>query len=312
MKKKKIYYWASNTKKNSGEGILALKFLKLLKIKYKGHELINLNKFKQNDNFIYNYIIPYFGVIKLWIYGLSNQKICYINYLPIWNFILLILLPKKIILGPITGTNTKKNLIYLTLKHIGIIILKLKRKKILFSHDQFKKYFRKSSNYYYNFILYEFDFKKKFSKKKFDFVVYLRKNRNKGNNFLLNIILQISKKRRIAIIGDKFLILKKKPNIYNYININRNKAVNIIAQSKYAIASKENILSFFTLDCLSRGLHVFYNKDIKLDRSIKTNLLIPIKFNNQNHSLKILNSKLSKLNEKKYFNFSKKSFFGYF
>ena len=77
MKKKKIYYWASNTKKNSGEGILALKFLKLLKIKYKGHELINLNKFKQNDNFIYNYIIPYFGVIKLWIYGLNNQKICF-------------------------------------------------------------------------------------------------------------------------------------------------------------------------------------------------------------------------------------------
>ena len=29
--RKKIYYWASNTKKNSGEGILALKFLKLLK-----------------------------------------------------------------------------------------------------------------------------------------------------------------------------------------------------------------------------------------------------------------------------------------
>ena len=46
----KIYYWANNTKKNSGEGILALNFLLLLKKKYKNCSFIKLNSFTHKES----------------------------------------------------------------------------------------------------------------------------------------------------------------------------------------------------------------------------------------------------------------------
>ncbi len=139
--KKKIYYWASDNKENSGKGILALNFLKLLKLKYKNYLFININKYKYKNNFIYNYLFPFFGVFKLWKHHINNEKICYINYLPIWNFLLLILLPKKTILGPITGTNDKNHLIYVILKYLGIFILKVQKKKYYFPIVNLKNIF---------------------------------------------------------------------------------------------------------------------------------------------------------------------------
>ena len=59
----KIYYWANNVKSNSGEGILALNFLSLLKTKYKNYTFTNLNNFVQRKAFFYNYILPFFGVL---------------------------------------------------------------------------------------------------------------------------------------------------------------------------------------------------------------------------------------------------------
>ena len=208
----KIYYWASNIKKNSGEGILALNFLSLLKIKYKKYKFINLNKFKHNETFIYNYLFPFIGAFKLWQYYLKGEKICYINYLPIWNFLLFLVLPKNTILGPITGTNTKKSYMYKILKNIGIFFLK-KNKKILFSHYQFQKYFKRKKNYYFNFILYNFNLRKKLGNKKFDYIIYYKKNNNKGNNFLTEIILRLAKKYKIIVIGDKFQSNLKNKNI---------------------------------------------------------------------------------------------------
>ena len=110
---KKIFYWSNDIKENSGEGILARNFLKLLKKKYLNHKLINLNKFQKKNNFLYNYILPFWGIIKIWNYYLKNYKVCYINYLPIWNFLIFLLLPKKVILGPITGTTTKKKILFI-------------------------------------------------------------------------------------------------------------------------------------------------------------------------------------------------------
>ena len=123
----KIYYWANNIKKNSGEGILALNFISLLKKRYKNCKLINLNKFNHSETFFYNYILPFYGVLRLWKYNLKGEKVCYINYLPIWNFLIFLALPKNTILGPITGNNIKKNYIYRTLKHIGIFFFKKKK-----------------------------------------------------------------------------------------------------------------------------------------------------------------------------------------
>ena len=47
MKKKKIYYWASNDVDNNGEGILAKNFLLLVKENFKSYRLIPINKSKK-------------------------------------------------------------------------------------------------------------------------------------------------------------------------------------------------------------------------------------------------------------------------
>ena len=307
----KIYFWANNIKSNSGEGILALSFLSLLKKKYKKYSFINLNTFNQKENLFYNYILPFFGVLKLWMYHMKGNKICYINYLPIWNFLIFLSLPKKTILGPITGIDQKNNIVYRLFKNIGLFILKKRNKKILFSHSQFKKYFKNKKKNFYNFILYKFNFNYNSKKKKFDYVIYFKKNKNKGNDFLISIILKLSEKSKIAVIGDEFPKNLKNKNISNYKNLNRSSALKIISQSKNSILSKENSLSFFAIDCISFRLNIFHNIDDKLDDTIKTNLFIPIKFDNLNYSIKVLMKKKFFKNHKKYLIFNKINFLDY-
>lgn len=310
---KKIYYWANDIEKNSGEGILARNFLKLIKIRYKKYRYININNFTKKNNLFYNYMTPFWGLILIWRYHLQGNKVSYINYLPIWNFFIFLLLPRKTILGPITGTNSKKNILYLILKNIGILVLKSQKKDFLFSHSQFKKKFLKKKNYIYNFLLFNFKFLKINLDKKYDVIFYYRDNSNKGNNFLLKIIQEISKSYKVAVIGDKIKNINPNSKIINFGKISRNKALKIIELSKFAIMTKENNLSFFALDCLSKKLEIFSNNKIKLDRSIETNMFTYIDFDDFKKSLKIIKSKFLKKEIKinKYFNYNSKNFLEY-
>ena len=76
--------------------------------------------------------------------------------------------------------------------------------------------------------------------------------------------------------------------------------------------TKENNLSYFALDCISKNLEIFSNKDLKLDNSIRTNLYIYISFENLKKTIKIINEKLKETNKKKYFNFNQQDFLKYF
>ncbi len=308
--KKIIYFWANDTSKNSGEGILASKFILLLKKKYPNLKMINLNKFKPKKTIFYNYISPFIGLIYLHIYNLKGYKTSYINYLPIWNIIMILLLPKRTLLGPITGSNLKRNNLYRLLKLLGIFIIKKKYKCLLFSHDQFKNYFKENTNYLYNFLLYNFTNNLKKQKKRYDIIFYLRKNSNKGNKFLFQLINFFSKKYKIAVIGDHVESIKNKKNVYIFFNIKRSSAKKIISQSKFAVGTKENLLSFFTLDCLSFNLDVFYNKNFKINRSIHTNLLHPINFENYEIAINKIKNILKKRN-KKYFRIDKINYIKY-
>ena len=64
---KKIYYWSNDFEKNSGEGILARNFLKLLKNKYTNYKYINLNTFKKKIIF---YTTIYFHTGELLKFGI--------------------------------------------------------------------------------------------------------------------------------------------------------------------------------------------------------------------------------------------------
>ena len=111
LKKNKIFYWANSELNNDGEGILANNFLFFLKNNFKNSSLISINKIKlKNKQSIFaKYILPFYGAILLWGYYLKNQKISYINYLPAWNFLLILLLPPQTIIGPVTGSINRKN-----------------------------------------------------------------------------------------------------------------------------------------------------------------------------------------------------------
>ncbi len=308
---KKLYYWANDIESNSGEGILALNFIHLLKRKYKNYKYIQINKLQKQENLFYNYLLPFWGIFKIWIHYLSGHKVCYINYLPIWNLFIFIFLPKKTILGPITGTNTKNNFIYNIFKILGIFVLKKKNYKLLFSHNQFRKYFSSKNKYFFNFLFYKFRINKKEKIKKFDIIFYYKKNNNKGNKFLIRLINKIPGKFKIAVIGDMFPNEKQNKNIINFGVLKRDRALQIINFSKFALTTKENHFSFFSLDSLSNGLCVFYNKDLKLDKNMKTNMLLPISFKNLNSSSKFLNNQLNKKIQKKYFIFKKSDFSEY-
>ena len=162
-KKNKIYYWANSISKNDGEGILANNYLILLKRNFKNHSLINLNKYNNSESFVFKYILPFYGVILLWKYNLQNKKISYINYLPVWNFLIPLLLPSTTIMGPVTGSINRKNWKFFLAvsSYIGIKLLLIKYKKIIFSHDFFKSFISKKNikNCFFNFLL--FNFKKK-------------------------------------------------------------------------------------------------------------------------------------------------------
>ena len=99
--KGKIYVWASDTSVYSGEGNLARKYIFYLKKKYQVIYIKNI--FKNKKEFKHKYIEPFYGILVLWTEFLKGNKICYVNYLPMWNFLFFLILPPTTLIGPITG-----------------------------------------------------------------------------------------------------------------------------------------------------------------------------------------------------------------
>ena len=160
IENKKIYYWASNDKENNGEGILAINFINLIKKNFEDYSLIPLNKFSKfnQDTFFYKYLLPFWGVLILWKCYFKRQNFSYINFLPAWNIILILVLPPKTIIGPVSGSinRDKFSLPIKLLTKLGIKILSIKYNQIIFSHDLFKKLIKNNKKkYLFNFLRYK-------------------------------------------------------------------------------------------------------------------------------------------------------------
>ena len=134
--------------------------------------------------------------------------------------------------------------------------------KLIFSTDLLKKYLSKKTikKSRFNFVLNHYFKNKKNVKKKYDFIIYNRNHKNKKKFFPISLIKKlIMHNFSIIVVGDK-LNLKSIKNI-GYVN---NNLVNYLqSQSRFTIASGENIYSLFILECLSN--------DVKsLDAKFKT------------------------------------------
>jgi len=298
----KIIFWASDYSSRSGEGILARIFIKKLKKNKKIDHIyriksnfvkldINLSK-KKFTSLIHKYIIPLYGVLNLWFFSLKNHKTAYLNYLPLWNFVILLLLPPNCLLGPITGTIDEKKKFFLKnlLEKISEIIIKIRYKKAIFANNFFKNRFEE---HLHNFIISDFKKVNIESKKKYDFIFYIRKDFFNKNYFFQNLISNLLNLNfKIVTIGDKI----QKKNILNFGYQNRKITQKIISSCRYSVSNRENLYSFFAQDCLKNNLTVFYNSQFKKYEIFKTSNLYPINFEDYNLAT---NQILKKINNKK-------------
>ena len=138
MNKNIIFVWTCDYSETTGEGKLARLFIKNINLE-KNFKI----KLYQKKTVTYKYISTIMGIIYCWGKYLNNKKVCYLNYLPLWNFFIFIFLPPKTILGSITGganfSNSNK-LNYLMRKNIFPIFYKIsefflnfRSKNIIFS-----------------------------------------------------------------------------------------------------------------------------------------------------------------------------------
>jgi len=301
--KKIVYIWCSDKNHNSGEGILANKFIQDLrkynpeykfniKIPSKG-EFNLLRKFQ--GKIIDRLFIPIKGILYLWLiyFQKKNIKLCYVNYLPLWNPLFFLLMPPNTILGPITGGSKflkKPFLNYIIRKYffsllykVSIKILNLRQKKILFSTSLLKKECKKNKRYYYDYVLKDFKIVNKQKKRKYDLIFYLREHKNKNTELQISLAKKLCARFKIITIGKKV----NHPNIKNFGYISRVKLYTILQKTKYSFISSENMLSFFAIDSVSNGTYIFSDER----RNIFKNK-IKIHYDKYNQLLKIINNVL--------------------
>ena len=265
MTNKKLFVWTCDYSGNSGEGKLARLFLKNL-----NKEKKFVIKLSQKKILKQKYLSTLLGIVYCWKKYFRGETVCYLNYLPLWNFLIFIFLPPKTILGPITGgaNFSKSNLSSLIIRgfifplfyKISESFLILRNTKIIFSTDLLKKYLFKrtikKSNF--NFVIKNFSFKKKPKiKKNIDFLIYYRKHANKSDFFPHKFVKRLKENNfKICIVGEKLDI----PSIKNYGYLTNDKIDLLQSKSKYTIASGENLYSFFILECLSNHVKIVTKK----------------------------------------------------
>ena len=290
MIKKKLFVWVCDYSEDSGEGRLARLFVK--KLNSKKQYKIKLNQKKVTKT---RYISTLQGIVYCWTKYFKNEKVCYLNYLPFWNFLIFILLPPKTILGPITGgaNYSKLNLVNFVIRgvifplfyKISEFFLILRKIKIVFSTDLLKKYLflntiKKSE---FNFVLNSYSLKKK-KRKKIDILIYYRKHKNKEIFFPYNFVRKlVSNEFKVHVIGDRLNV----PFAKNYGKITNKKVLQLQSLANYTLSSDENFYSFFIIECLSNNVKVIVNKkNVGIIKSFK-NQIIKIDYNKTNDLKKL-------------------------
>ena len=324
MKNSIIYVWSSDFEDFTGEGILARNYLSKVLGHYKGkikiksnnsEYIIFKNKVKKirsskyKNNFFNKYIKLFLGILYIQRYDAKGYKTIYINYLPLWNFLIFWFLPKNTFLGPITGgkyvvkrltfNSVVRKYIFPIFFKFSSSILEKKNINLLFSTKMLKDYLTKKiikkSIFEVSLICFE---PKKRKKKNIDFLFYYRIHSNKSNYFLFHLINKLAvDKKKIYVVGDQF------PNdkVKNLGNIKRELVLRYLSRTKFSLNSGENFYSLFALDCMSNHVTLFVDKksNIKKNYFLNKNIHV-INFNKFIKSYKIIIQKTNK--QKKFFN----------
>ena len=292
MTKKKLFVWTCDYSENSGEGRLARLFVKRLNQKKK-YDL----RFNQSKILKQKYLSTLLGIIYCWKKYLKNETVCYLNYLPFWNFLIFVFLPPNTILGPITGgadfsksnifNKIIRGLVFPIFYKISELLIIFRNVEIIFSTNLLKKYLFiktiKKSNF--NFVVKNFSLEKKFKKKKkIDFIIYYRKHKNKESFFPYKLIKKLKEFNfKVYIIGDKLF----SSSVKNFGFLNNRKVNYLQSQAKYTISSGENPYSFFNLECLFNDVKIIIEKGTKKKITFFKKNFIEIDFNSLNDISKL-------------------------
>jgi hypothetical protein len=301
--KEKIYVWASDTSAYSGEGNLARKYIFYLQKKY--HIIYIKNIFKKKE-FNHKYIEPFFGILVLWTKFLKGNKTCYVNYLPMWNFLVFLILPPTTLLGPITGgaynvTNSILNyyiraFLFPIFYFITNIIFLFRFNKLIFATELLKKnIFKKSiKKSLFNFVYLFFKFQKKTNKKK-QVIIYYKSHLNKNYEDINKIIYNkffINNNYKFIVVGEKL----DHPKIENKGFISKSSLDRILKESKFAYSSKENYLSLFSIQAINNNTKLIYNSATKNKIYILKNMYLGVSFLDKKIKTKINKNSLKKIN----------------
>ena len=310
-----VFVWASDFEDYRGEGRLARVFIKniskrfrkIFLIKTPGstyfvhkEKIIVVNKKQFSLNFFNKYIIFLYGAFLIWKNYIDKKQVVYLNYLPFWNFVILLLLPSKTILGPITGGSYYQNVnifekcirkfIFPLAYYFSEFIILVKFKRAIFSTELLKKFifnvFRK--RFIFNAVLLAYSEKSIQKKKNIDFLIYYRNHTTKNPFFFRNIIIKLKKLNySIVVFGDRINV----PGVVNYTKISREKLLILLNKSRSTIISNENFYSLFCIDSISFGLSIFYDEIIKPKVFFfNKSKFIPLDFTNiDSSSIKLIN-----------------------
>ena len=325
------FVWANDLRINSGEGILGNHFLNKIikqnkgkvfyvKTPFEEYYIINnkkkiVLKKKNIQNFTFKYILNIFNIYGIWLNYFNNKKIVFVNFLPLWNFFLFILLPSKTILGPITGSiknNSKKffqksfrNLLFPLFFKISSFIIYHKFKKAIFSTDLLKSVINKKylNKFVFNFVIDIYQ-KKLFNKKRIiDLVYYNRDHPNKSDNSQIELIKEFKNKFVIYIVGNRLNI----NGVKNIGFVKRKKLITLLSKSKIALNSSENFYTLFVMDALNHGCNIINNN------LVPTNIFDKKKFIILKEDFKknvfLINQVLTDFKEKKYKKITTKNYF---
>lgn len=322
MNKIDLYIWANDYSSNTGEGRLARNFISFLQKKYPRsiikiktpekefiieNSQIEKNYITQKNNFFYKYLVFIYGIFYLW--SKRNNKIVYINYLPLWNFFIFLLLPKKTILGPITGgvivekINNLENFIRIflfpALYKVSLFIINIKFSKVLFSTNLLEKYtnIKNKNSFFFGYVYNLFLTKTPLINKNkiYDLIFYNRNYYSKKSYLVKSIILDLPKEVKVCVIGDKC----EGKRFINKGYVSHQQVLKLISQSKLAFGSSENLLSLFVIDCYNSGVKLIYDKNTLINNVISRKNSLVIDYKNSMNSAKSIFLEIKKYKFKK-------------
>ena len=325
IKRKKLYCWASDFEKTNGEGITANLFIKNIfnnnnfkkedifiknisnKINYPKLEKMNSTVRGGKLNFLEKYLDPFLGIFYLWYRFLTGNKVAFVNFLPLWNFVIFLFLPPGTILGPITGTLAfgknvsgfekffRKYLMPIQFQ-LSNLILFLRYKNLTFNTLNLKPMLSKKviekSKFNFIYTLYNLESKNLNVNKEFDFIFYIRTYPSKGTTEIVNFINLLKKDFKIMTVGEKLNIQE----IHEHGLLPRDHVLELCKKTKFTIISSENFYSLFCFDCISNGVKVFFDEKMSYEKTFEEDQKVfPLNFDNTEDACQKITKKIKDL-----------------